>query len=167
MQYINETNKYINPIWATFHQNPTSPAILQLIEKPATWFDMQNKFTGFYMHPKTQKSLNLRWTLAQNGLNLKKKEERVKVLMFRKFFVELISFYKKPTCFKKHLHRRQGQSGFHFLIFILNDKREVQLFIFWGTIAQIFGTKNDMISVHTSLFLVFYYILPGEFLGCM
>ena len=32
----------------------------------------------------------------------------------------------KPTCFKKYLHRRQGQSGFHFLIFILNDEREVQ-----------------------------------------
>ena len=57
------------------------------------------------------------------------------------------TFYKKPTCFKKHLHRRQGQSGFHFLIFILNDEREVKFFIFWGTIAQIFEARKDMVSV--------------------
>ena len=63
--------------------------------------------------------------------------------MFCKFFVAFIIFYIKPTCFKKHLHRRQGQSGFHFLVFILNNEREVQFFIFWGTIAQIFGAKKD------------------------
>ena len=34
-----------------FHQSLMSPAILQLIEKPATWFDLQNKPTSFYMCP--------------------------------------------------------------------------------------------------------------------
>ena len=35
-----------------FQQNQMSPAILQLIEKPFTWFDMLNTPTGFYMCPK-------------------------------------------------------------------------------------------------------------------
>ena len=34
---------------------------------------------------------------------------------------------------------------FHFLIFMLNDEREV--FIFCGTIAQIFRAKKDIVSV--------------------
>ena len=55
-----------------FHQSPMSPAILQLIEKPVTWFDLQNKLIGFYMCP-IQKSLNFYGILAQNGLKLKKK----------------------------------------------------------------------------------------------
>ena len=42
-----------------------SPVILQLIEKPITWLDMQNKLTGLYMWPNTKKSLNVRWALAQ------------------------------------------------------------------------------------------------------
>ena len=58
----------------TFHQNSMSSAIEQLIEKRTTWFDMQNKLIGFYMRHKTQKFLNFRWTLAQNGSNLKKKD---------------------------------------------------------------------------------------------
>ena len=75
-----------------FHQNPTFPAILQLIETPTTWFDMQNKLTGIYMRPKTQKSLNLRGKLAQNGFNLQKKQQRSNSPMFCNFFVALIIF---------------------------------------------------------------------------
>ena len=62
-------------------------------------------------------------------------------------FVALIIFYIKPTCFKKNLHRRQGQSRFSFVIFILNNERERQFVIFCGTIARIFVGKKDMISV--------------------
>ena len=47
------------------------PSILQLTENQSL---DSNKLTGFYMRPKTQNSLNLRWTFAQNGLNLKKKK---------------------------------------------------------------------------------------------
>ena len=53
----------------------------------------------------------------------------------------------KQTCFKKHLHRRQGQSAFHFLIFILNNERALEFFIFLRTIVKIFGAKKDMVSV--------------------
>ena len=67
--------------------------------------------------------------------------------MFCKFFVVLIIFWIKPTCFKMHLHSRQGQPGFHFLIIIVNDEREEQFFIFWGTIAHIFGLKKNTVSV--------------------
>ena len=69
--------------------------------------------------------------------------------------------------FKKHLHRLQGQSGFHFLVFILNNEGEVQFFIFWGTIAQIFGAKKDMVSVPYLTVFGFYHVVRGEFLGCM
>ena len=71
--YIKLTNT-LTKFDPTFHQNPMSSAIEQLIEKPTTWFDMQNKLIGFYMRHKTQKFLNFRWTLAQNGSNLKKKD---------------------------------------------------------------------------------------------
>ena len=75
------------------------------------------------------------------------KKDRVTVLMFGKFFVALIIFYIKPIYFKNHLHRRQGQSGFHFFIFIFNDEKEVQFFTFWDTNAQIFGAKKDTVFI--------------------
>ena len=76
-----------------------------------------------------------------------------------KFFVALICFYIKPTCFRKHLHRRQGQSDFYILIFILNDDRKAQFLIFWGTTAQIFGAKKDMVSV--PYLIIFGFLLYG------
>ena len=69
--------------------------------------------------------------------------------------------------FQKIFTQATGQSGFHFLIFILNDEREVQFFISCETIAQILEPKKICFLYHTSLFLGFYYIIPGEFLGCM
>ena len=117
----------------TFHQNPMSPAIVQLIEQLTTWL---------YAPQNTE--------IPQLPLNVEPKWIKLKTkwqsLCSVNFFVAFIIFYLKPTCLKKHLHRRQGQSGFHFLIFILNDEREVQFFIFCGTIAQIFGAKKDMVS---------------------
>ena len=56
---------------------------------------------------------------------------------------------------------------FRFSDIILNDEKEVQFFIFCGTIAQIFGAKKDLVSVPYLTVLGFYYIVPGEFLGCM
>ena len=67
--------------------------------------------------------------------------------MFCKFFFALIIFHIKPISFKMHLHSWQGQSGFNFLVIILNDEREEQFFIFWGTIAQNFGVKKNIVSV--------------------
>ena len=133
---MNKTSKCINPIWtnvppkSNVPHNPTAPT---------TWFDMQNKLTGFYIPPMYAEN----WPKMSQIL----KKDIITVLMFCKFFVALITFYKKTTCFKKHLHRWQEQSCFHFLIFILNDDREVQLFIFWGTTALVFGAKKDMVSV--------------------
>ena len=48
-------------------------------------------------------------------------------------------------------------------MFVLNDERKVQFFIFYGTIAQIFGAKKDMVSVPYFTFLGFYYIVAGKF----
>ena len=126
IQHINKTNKCIN------HQNPTSPAILQPTEKPATWLDI-NK---------------INWLISICAA----KHNKVGVLMFRKFFVALTIFYIKPTCFKKHLP--QDQLSFHFLRFILRDERDVQFFIFWGTSTQIFGAKKDSFCTIPHWFLI-------------
>ena len=96
---------------------------------------MQIKVTGFLYAPQNTEIPKLPLNIGPNWVKLKKKKkkkkkEKVAALMFCKFFVALLIFYIKSTCFKKHLHRRQGQSGFHFLTFILIDEREVQFFIF-------------------------------------
>ena len=43
--------------------------------------------------------------IGPKWVQLKKKKDRVKVVIFCKFFVALIIFYIKPTCFNKHLHK--------------------------------------------------------------
>ena len=102
-----------------------------------------------------------------------KKLKTVTVLMFVNLFFcfvlffAYVIFYIKSTYFVKHLHRWRRRLSFHLLIFILNDKREVQFFIFYGTIVQISGAKKILFLYHTSLFFAFYCIVPAEFLNCM
>ena len=60
--------------------------------------------------------------------------------------------------FQKAFAQATRVSGFHFLIMILNDKREVQSFIYCVTIAQIFGAKKDMVSVpYLTVFVFLLY----------
>ena len=116
MQYINKPNRCINPIWASVPpklnvpRNPAAHRKTNHLIRYAKWTEW-----FLYVPPK-----NFRLILAQNGFNLKKKG-RVKVVIFCKFFVALIIFYIKPTCFNKHLHKWQGQSNSYFLTFVLND----------------------------------------------
>ena len=59
-----------------FHQSPMSPAILQLIGKPATWFDLQNKLIGFYMCPKNTKIPKLLRNIGSKWIKIKEKKDR-------------------------------------------------------------------------------------------
>ena len=48
----------------------------------------------------------------------------------------------KPTLCTQGLHRLHGQFvGTHILIFALNEFKDLQLFISFGIISQIFGAK--------------------------
>ena len=71
--------------------------------------------------------------------------------------IAFLLFQINSKCFKKYLHRWQGQLGFYFLIFLLHDEKEVQFFIFWGSIAQIFGAQIDKVSV--PWFVAFGFLL--------
>ena len=53
----------------------------------------------------------------------------------------------KRTCFKQVLHNLQGHSGFHFLIFSLNDSKDLLFFIASWTIDQTLGARYDITSV--------------------
>ena len=79
--------------------------------------------------PRTTKSLNCCRTLVQNGLKLKRKGQNESLCPINLLLL-LLFFSIKPACFKKHLYRRQGQSGSHFLMFTLNEERESCSFLF-------------------------------------
>ena len=137
-----------------------SPAILQLMEKPATWFDMQNKLTGFYMRLKIQKFLNFLGTLVQNRLNLKKRQSNSPYVLY--IFCCFDNFFYKTNMFQEVLTQAAMAIRFAFSDIYLNNERGLQFVIFWETIAQIFGAKKDMVSVP---YLTVEF--TGEFLGCM
>ena len=55
--------------------------------------------------------------------------------------VGLLLSHIKPTCCKNVLYGR------HFLMLFLRHGKELESFIFFGTKAQIFGDKKDIVSV--------------------
>ena len=55
--------------------------------------------------------------------------------------------------------------SFHFLIFILSYEREVQFLYFEELLPKFSESKYIWFLYHIPLFLDFYYIVPGEFLG--
>ena len=67
------SNKYINPIWANIPPKSNVPAILQPIEKPATWFDLQNKLTSFYICPENTEIPKRRRNISSKWVKLEKK----------------------------------------------------------------------------------------------
>ena len=61
-----------------------SPAILQSIEKPATWFDLQNKLTSFYMCPENTEIPKRRRNISSKWVKLEKKIDLLSHVKFIK-----------------------------------------------------------------------------------
>ena len=104
-------------------------------------------------NPKLPRSIGSKW--------LKSKE---KVLMFSKFFVALIIFQIKPTCFKRNLLKRQRQSGFHFLIFILMMKERCSFLCFENLLPKFLELKEIWFLQHRAkrnMVSVPYYTVFG------
>ena len=57
--------------------------------------------TVFYRRTKKIKIFKLPWAFGLKQVKIKKKDGVI-IVMFFKFFVTLIIFLIKPTCFKKH-----------------------------------------------------------------
>ena len=70
LAYLTNTLTQFEPI---FHQSLMSPAILQSIEKPATWFDLQNKLTSFYICPENTEIPKRRRNISSKWVKLEKK----------------------------------------------------------------------------------------------
>lgn len=142
------------------------PAILLLKEKPTIWFDQQNKLTDFYMCPKNTETPTLPRDIDSKWVKLKEKRRELQSLCSVNFLL-LWCFLNKTIMFQKAFTKATRASRFPFFNIHLKLWERGVFFIFWETIAKIFGAIKIWFLYHTSLFLGLYYIVPGEFLGFM
>ena len=64
---------YKQKLTNTITQSQMSPATLQLIDGPTTWFHLQNKLTGFYRCPNNTKILKLPRNIGSKWVKIKEK----------------------------------------------------------------------------------------------
>ena len=78
--------------------------------------------------------------------------------------VGLLLSYIKPICCKNILYKRHRQFGFHFLMLFLKHGKELECFIFFWYLSQIFEDKKNL--VYVPYFTVFG-ILAYDSLGIL
>ena len=64
---------YKQKLTNTITQSQMSPATLQLIDGPTTWFHLQNKLTDFYRCPNNTKILKLPRNIGSKWVKIKEK----------------------------------------------------------------------------------------------
>ena len=135
----------IKNMWQFFHCHnlPSLPNAF-----PPLYHNIKyNLYNKTFKHKYIYKNAHPYWKLEEKSW---KRSERKKMLkgIRQKWWIKSCCQLMNPNSGTKVLHNLHVQSdGFQPLIFALNDIRESESFMFSGTMSQIFGPLNLIVSV--------------------